>query len=319
MELLNKLTQADSVSGSENVVAEIIKKEIESFCDEIYSDSMGNLIAHKKGNGNKLMFAAHMDEIGIIVTHIDKNGFARFKNLGGIYVKHLVGRRVRFADGTIGVIGCEEENYNKKPSYENLYIDIGSKSVKVGDTAAFVGEFYTDGKIIVSKALDNRSGCYILIKAIQNLKSSSNDLYFVFTSQEEVGLRGARTAAFSLEPDYAVAVDVTDTGDTPEAPVSEVSLGKGAAIKIMDRSILCDADVRVKMTEVAKNHGIPYQLDIMTAGGTDAGAIHLTRAGVKTGGISLPVRYVHTPSETANTDDINACVKLVRLLSEEKW
>lgn len=319
MELLNKLTQADGVSGNESAVSEIIKNEIESFCDEIYTDAMGNLVAHKKGGGKKLMFAAHTDEIGIIVTHVDENGFARFKNLGGLYVKQLVGKRVRFSDGTIGVIGCEEENYGKKPSYDSLYIDTGAKSVQIGDTASFVGEFYTDGKRVVSKALDNRTGCYILIKALQKIKDSKNDLYFVFTSQEEVGLRGAKTAAFSLEPDYAIAVDVTDTGDTPEAPVMEVSLGKGAAIKIMDRSILCDADVRIKMTETAKKRGIPYQLEIMNVGGTDAGAIHLTRAGVKTGGISLPVRYVHTPSEMADISDIKACVDLTAAIASEEW
>lgn len=319
MELLNKLTQVNGVSGNERAVSEIIKNEVESFCDEIYTDAMGNLIAHKKGNGKRLMFAAHADEIGIIITHIDKNGFARFKNLGGVYVKQLVGRRVSFEDGTIGVIGCEEENYGKKPSYESLYIDTGSRTVKIGDTAAFVGGFYTDGKTVVSKALDNRTGCYMLIKAMREIKNNKNDLYFVFTSQEEVGLRGARTAAFSIEPDYAVAVDVTDTGDTPEAPVMEVSLGKGAAIKIMDRSILCDADVRVKMLETAKKHGIPYQLEIMNVGGTDAGAIHLTRAGIKTGGISLPVRYVHTPSEMADISDIKACTELITALASEEW
>lgn len=319
MELLNKLTQANGVSGNESAVSDIIKKEIEALCDELYTDATGNLIAHKKGNGKKVMFAAHMDEIGIIVTHTDENGFIRFKNLGGLCVKQLIGRRVKFSDGIIGVIGCEEEKYNKKPSYDSLYIDTGAKAVSIGDTAAFSGEWYTDGETVISKALDNRTGCYILIRAMQGIKENKNDLYFVFTSQEEVGLRGAKTAAFSIEPDYAVSVDVTDTGDTPDAPVMEVGLGKGAAIKIMDRSILCDADVRIKMTETAKKHNIPYQLEIMSIGGTDAGAIHLTRAGIKTGGISLPVRYVHTPSEMAKAADINACTELVKALAEEEW
>ena len=321
MELLNKLTQADGASGNEGAVREIIKREAADLCDEIYTDSMGNLIAHKKGNGKRIMFAAHTDEIGIIVTHTDENGFIRFRNLGGLYVKQLVGRRVRFADGTIGVIGCEEEAYNKKPSYDSLYIDIGNspKKIQTGDTAVFTGEWYCDGETVISKALDNRTGCYMLIKAMLEVKESKNDLYFVFTSQEEVGLRGARTAAFSIEPDYAVAVDVTDTGDTPDAPVMEISLGKGAAVKIMDKTILCDADVRAHMIETAKKHGIPYQLEIMNVGGTDAGAIHLTRAGVKTGGISLPVRYVHTPSEMAKVCDMNACIKLIAAIAEEEW
>lgn len=326
MELLKKLTQTDGASGNEGAVCEIIKNEIEKYCDELYTDAMGNLIARISGKGKKVMFAAHMDEIGIIVTAADENGFLRFGNIGGLYVKQLVGRRVRFNGGLVGVIGSEEEEFNKKPSFDKLYIDIGAKNaedakkhVSIGDTAVFTGEWYEYGNLMISKALDNRTGCYMLIKAIQSVKNSENDLYFVFTSQEEVGLRGSKTAAFSINPDYAAAVDVTDTGDTPKAPVMEVKLGGGAAIKVMDRSVMCDADVRVKMIKTAKKHNIPYQLEIMTDGGTDAGAIHLTRAGVKTGGISLPVRYVHSPSEAADKEDLKACVSLITALAQEKW
>ena len=326
MKLLTKLTQADGVSGNESTVRGIIENEIKEYCDEISTDAMGNLIAHKKGPGKKVMFAAHMDEIGVMVTFIDEKGFIRFRGLGGLYVRILVGRRVRFADGTIGVIGSEEEAFNKKPALDKLYIDIGAKTrteaeahIKIGDTAAFTGEICANGTTVISKALDNRAGCYMLIKAIQKVKNSKNDLYFVFTAQEEVGLRGAKTAAFSINPDYAVAVDVTDTGDTPEAPVMAVNMGGGAAIKVMDHSVICDADVRVKMIETAKKHRIPYQLEIMTDGGTDAGAIHLTRAGIKTGGISLPVRYIHSPSETAGMEDLKACTKLVTELAQDVW
>jgi putative aminopeptidase FrvX len=326
MELLTKLTQADGVSGKEDAVREIIKREIEDYCDEISIDSIGSLIAHKKGSGKKIMFAAHMDEIGVIVTYIDEKGFIRFRNVGGLYIRQLVGRRVRFSNGVIGVIGSEEEEFNKKPSFDKLYIDIGAQNsdeakqkISIGDTAAFIGEVYANDKIIVSKALDNRTGCYILIKAMQRLKNVTNDLYFVFTSQEEVGLRGAKTTAFSINPDYAVAVDVTDTGDTPEAPLMAINMGSGAAIKVMDRSVLCDSDVRIKMIETAKKHKIPYQLEIMTDGGTDAGAIHLTRSGIKTGGVSLPVRYVHSPSEMACIDDLQSCIDLISILAQDVW
>lgn len=324
MKLLKKLTAADGVSGCEDAIRSVIIEEIKDCCDEYTVDAMGNLIAHKKGSGARVMLAAHMDEIGIMVTYIDENGFARFSPVGGLYVRELVHRRVRFANGVVGVIGSEEEAFNKKPELSKLYIDFGASSAKeaeklvsIGDTAVFIGETIVSGNRIISKALDNRAGCYMLIKAMQSIKKAKNDLYFVFTTQEEVGLRGARAAAYSVDPKYAIAVDVTDTGDTPECPVMAVKLGGGAAIKVMDRSVMCDADVRMTMLESAKKHRIKYQLEIMADGGTDAGAIHLSRAGVKTGGISLPTRYVHSPSETADTDDLKACVRLLAAVAEE--
>ena len=323
MELLKKLAQADGVSGSENEIREVIISEIKELCDEYSTDAMGNLIAHKKGKGKKVMLAAHMDEIGVMVTHIDENGFARFSAVGGLYTRELVHRRVRFQNGTIGIIGSEEEEFNKKPDIRRLYIDLGAeneseakKLVNIGDTAVFEGETLKSGNRIISKALDNRAGCYMLIKAMKKLKRNKNDLYFVFTTQEEVGLRGARAAAYSIDPDYAIAVDVTDTGDTPECDVMEVKLGKGAAIKVMDRSVICDADVRELMIETAKKARIAYQLEIMADGGTDAGAVHLTRAGIKTGGISLPTRYVHSPAEMADMRDLKACCSLLAKVAD---
>jgi endoglucanase len=326
MELLEKLTQASSPSGNENEICELIRSEIEKYCDEINVDALGNLTAHKKGNGKKIMFAAHMDEIGIIATFIDDNGFIRFSAVGGLYIKNMVHLKVKFSNGTIGVIGSEEESFNKKAEITKLYVDIGAKDkeaaeekVKIGDTAVFIGDFFNSGDTVISKALDNRAGCYVLIEAMKKIKSTDNDLYFVFTTQEEVGLRGARTAAFEIEPDFAIAVDVTDTGDTPDAPLMAVKMGSGAAIKVMDRSIMCDSDVRLHMIETAKDKKIPYQLEIMTDGGTDAGAIHMTGAGVKTGGISIPTRYIHSPSEMASNVDIQAGIELTTALAEGEW
>ena len=146
---------------------------------------------------------------------------------------------------------------------------------------------------------------------MKKIKRNKNDLYFVFTTQEEVGLRGAKAAAYSVDPDYAIAIDVTDTGDTPECNVMDVKLGRGAAIKVMDSSIICDVDVRMVLIETAKKNKIPYQIEIMSDGGTDAGAVHLTRAGIKTGGISLPTRYIHSPSEMADIKDLEACCELL--------
>ena len=315
IDLLKKLTQTDGVSGDEGAIRAVIEKEIKKYCDEISTDAMGNLIAHKKGNGKRVMLAAHMDEIGIIVTYIDDLGFIRFGAVGGLDVKDLVGRRVRFKDGTIGVIGSEDEEFSKKADINKLYIDIGISDAKkmpvqIGDRASFVGDYTENKTSVISKALDNRVGCYILISALKKIKKNKNDLYFVFTTQEEVGLRGAKTSAYSVNPEYAIAVDVTDTGDTPSAPKMAVKMGNGAAIKVMDRSILCDSTVRNLMCDVAKKNKIPYQLEIMTDGGTDAGAIHLTRAGVKTGGISVPSRYIHSPSEMVAKSDVEACVEL---------
>lgn len=326
IKLLEKLTQINAPSGREDAVRTFIEKEMENYCDEIKTDALGNLIVHKKGEGKRIMFAAHTDEIGVIAKTIDENGFIRFGAVGGLYTKELVHRRVEFLNGVVGVIGSEEEAFNKKAAIEKLYIDIGAKNkaaaerkVGVGDMAVFQGAYYEKRGTIISKALDNRAGCYILIEALKRARESENDLYFVFTSQEEVGLRGARTAAFSIEPDYAIAVDVTDTGDTPNAPAMAVKIGGGAAVKVMDRSVLCDPDVRSMMIETARKNDIPYQLEIMTDGGTDAGAIHLSGAGVKTGGISLATRYIHSPSETADAGDIEACVKLAAALAMGKW
>ncbi len=325
MDLLEKLTQAWGPSGNEEEISALIKSEIEPYVDEIQTDALGNLAAHKKGSGKRLMLAAHMDEIGIVVTFIDKEGFLRFSAVGGLEVKQLPGRRVRFKNGTTGVIGCEEEAFNKKPSMNKLYIDIGAKScseaeklVSIGDMAVFEGAFYKRDDVIVSKALDNRTGCYILIETAKRMQDTDNDVYFVFTVQEEVGLRGARTVSFGIEPDYAVAVDVTDTGDTPHAPFMAVKLGEGAAVKVMDRSVLCHRDVRERLSEIAAEKNICCQAEIMNDGGTDAGAIHTSKAGVKTGGVSLPVRYIHSPSELASEKDIESCIKLLTAYAESK-
>jgi len=317
MELLEKLIKAQGVSGNETEISGVIKEYVKKYCDEVYTDTLGNLIAHKKGNGFKVMLTAHMDEIGIIATYIDDNGFIRFSGVGGVDVKNLPYNKVRFESGAVGVIGCEEKNFSKKAEISALYVDIGAssrdeaeKSVSIGDTAAFVSDMYISGGSVISKTLDNRAGCYCLIKALEKIKSG-NDIYCVFTVQEEVGLRGAGTAAFAVDPDIAIAVDVTDTGDTPECEKMAVKLGGGACVKVYDRSVICHKAVREGLIKAARDNGIAYQLEVMTYGGTDAGAIHKTRSGTATGGVSIPCRYIHSPSETASIKDMNACTDLI--------
>lgn len=326
MELLKKLTEASAPSGRESAVREIIIEECMRMGLEISTDALGNVTAHKPGNGPKLMLAAHMDEIGVIATYIDDQGFIRFGALGGLYKKELHKRRVKFSNGTVGIIAAEEEEFEKKPELSRLYIDIGAADkadaqsrVSIGDTAVFDGAFSISGDTVISKALDNRAGCYILLKAMEQIKDTENDLYFVFTSQEEVGLRGARAAAYPLMPDYAIAIDVTDTGDTPSCPLMDVRMGKGAAIKHMDHSVMCDINVINALKDAAEKNGINVQSEIMTDGGTDAGAIALTGSGVRTGGISLPVRYIHSPSEMASIKDIKECIKLAVAACLYNW
>lgn len=321
MELLKRLTAVWGPSGCEEKVSELIKEEVKTYADEIYTDALGNLVCRKKGNGKKVMFASHMDEIGVVITYIDEAGFLRFADVGGLYLRNLINRRVRFENGTVGVIGTEENNEKRQMS--KMFIDIGAKDreeaekmVSIGDMAVFEGELTIQSGKIISKALDNRVGCYVLIEAMKKVKSD-NDLYFCFTTQEEVGLRGARTAAFKIEPEYALSVDVTDIGDTPKAPKMSVKLGCGAAVKVMDYSVIASHEVREKLIEVAEARDIKYQREIMMEGGTDAGVIHFTKGGVKTGGISIPTRYIHSPSEMIDEADLRACIDLLVGFAEE--
>ena len=326
LKLLEDMTRIDAPSGCENNVRDYIARYAEKYCGEVYADGMGNLIARRRGSGKKIMFAAHMDEIGVIITGADKKGFLYFAPLGGLNVKNLVNLRVRFLNGAEGVIAADEEKLGDKPKTDKMFIDVGAKNreeaekiAKTGDCAAFVGDFYTRGDTVISKALDNRAGCAALMAAMSEIKNDTNDLIFVFTAQEEVGLRGAKTAAFALEPDIAISVDTTDTGDVSGMPKSDVKLGCGAAIKVMDRSVICDASVRDRLIQTAQKNNVPHTLEIMTDGGTDAGAIHLTRAGIKTGGISVPTRYIHSVSETASISDIESCARLIKLAAEAEW
>lgn len=320
MDILNTLQILNSChgpSGDEQSIAEKILSLASNCGDEHWVDSMGNLVIHKQGSGPKIMFAAHMDSIGLIATHIEDNGFIRFGRLGGLNLPAILHTNVRFANGVRGAV-CADEGADSKLSIESMYIDIGAeskeeaeRSVRIGDSAVFDAPTYVAGNRIISPYLDNRISCVILLSALETIAETQNDLYFVFTSQEEVGIRGAKTAAYAIDPDYAVAIDVTVADDIPGAKHYGSSvLGKGAAIKVMDNSVICHPEMVQKLNLLAAENNIAHQNDVIRAGGTDAGAIHVSRSGVRTGGISIPCRYVHSPAEMVQISDVQACIDL---------
>jgi endoglucanase len=317
-ELIRKLTETYGPSGSEEKIRAVIRAEVESLADELRVDPLGSLVAHKQGDGKRIVLAAHMDEIGVMVTYVDEKGFARFTNIGGVRTLSCVGGRVIFADGTLGVINVEQkrDNADKVPQMSQLYIDVGATSrddcpVQVGDAAVFVRPFAAQGTRLIAKAMDDRIGCAALIETLRRLERTPHDVYFVFTVQEEVGLRGARTSAYGIDPDMAIAVDITATGDTPESRHMAVALGKGPAVKVQDRGMIAHVEVRELLTQRAKEAKIPYQLEVLELGSTDAAAMQLVRAGVPAGCISLPCRHFHSPSEMVDEGDVENCVRLL--------
>lgn len=316
---MQRLNAAHGPAGDEAGIRAVIEELARPYADEVTTDTLGNLIVRKKGSGPKIMFAAHMDSIGFIVTHIEKEGFLRVGRLGGIRPQEIAFTPVRFKNGVKGVIVPEEKAEFGKLKLDECFIDIGASSeeeakklVQVGDTAVYDTDVISMGNKVVSPYMDNRVSCAILLAALEQLpQNCPNDIFFVFTVQEEVGLRGSRTAAYAIEPDYGIAVDVTDVDDTPGSEKNgTVQLGKGAAIKVMDSSIICHPEVVSKLSRLAEEKNIPAQKDILRAGGTDAGAIHVSRMGVRTGGISVPCRYIHTPVEMTDLTDFKACVDL---------
>lgn len=320
--MLGQLTQIFGPSGSEERVAEFISTQLRPYCDELKSDTLGNLMVLRHGMGKKIMVAAHMDEIGLMITHIDKEGFLRFTPLGGVRIPNLVGQRVKFCSGRVGTIGVEKLEKPSDFKLDKLYLDIGVSSrpeaeqvVRIGETAVFVGDFVEAGSRIISKALDDRIGCFVAIEALKRTKST-HELAFVFTVQEEIGTRGAKTSAYVLEPDLAIAVDVTATGDTPKAHPMSVELGKGVGIKVLDHSMITSPQIKSWMATVATDLNIPFQWEVLEYGGTDSGAIHLSRGGVPSGVLSIPTRYVHSPAEMLDKCDVESSVNLLVALLE---
>lgn len=324
-DILSGLSGFVSPSGMEKQFGAYIAEECEKLGALVTTDVMGNVIAHCDGDGKKVMLCAHMDTTGFIATFIEDSGYVRFGPLGGLDRKNVLFTPVIFQNGVRGVIAKDDAVKEEDLQLSNLFIDIGAKDgeearsmVMPGDTAVFSASPIKTGDRVFSPYMDNRIGVAVLLATLKALKSHKNDLYFVFSVQEEVGMRGARTAAYFVNPDYAIAIDVTDVGDNPDPkPKMAVRLGGGPTVKIMDHSVLCHPDMIKALTDCAGKNGIPLQREILQAGGTDAGMIHITRAGVITGGVSIPSRYIHTPTECIDLKDAQNAVKLLVNLLEE--
>lgn len=320
---LRELTAAFGPSGGERDVADVIERMARPYCHEIERDVMGNLICHRKGRGPRIMFAAHMDSIGLVVTHLEENGMLRVGAVGGVPLDKVLYTPIRFRNGLMGTVGVGEGTDLSKLKISDLFVDIGAsgreeaeRMVSVGDMAVYGSQTFEAQGRLVSPYLDNRISCLVLLLALEAMgpagKEGENDLFFVFTTQEEVGCRGAKPAAWSVAPDYGIAVDVTRADCEMGSKHRGSSVfGGGAAVKVMDQSVICHPDMVKKLMDLAERNGIKAQRDVITAGGTDAGPIHMNGSGVYTGGISIPCRYIHTPTEMAEREDVQACADLV--------
>jgi len=316
---LKELIKVQGVSGREGAVASVISEMIRPYVDELSTDALGNLIVLKKGSAKdkkKHMLCAHMDEIGFIVTYIEDNGFLRVSNIGGIRFIPSAYMPVVFEGGLRGVI-APEEDLEKKEDYKatKFYIDIGAKEkkdaekrVRIGDCAVIEPSLTRlVGKRIAARPIDDRIGCAILIDIAKKLETPKDDVYLVFSVQEEVGCRGAKTAAFAISPDDALVFDVTGTGDTLGAKPMAVRLGDGAAIKVKDSSVICATEMVQQLQALAKERKIPFQMEILTYGGTDTSSIQMSGLGAKVGALSIPTRNIHTANEIIDMRDAEAC------------
>ncbi|HSI75847.1 MAG TPA: M42 family metallopeptidase [Lunatimonas sp.] len=335
--LLKTVCDLPGAPGFEKQVRDFIVKEVAPLVDAVEVDNLGNVIAIKRGKRNpenkRVMVAAHMDEIGFIVTHIDDNGFLRFHTLGGFDPKTLTAQRVivHGRKDLIGVMGSKPihvmttEERQKVAKITDYFIDLGmgksevEKFVRVGDPITREREFIEMGDCVNCKSIDNRVAVFILLETLRRLENPAYDVYATFTVQEEVGLRGANVSAHFIDPDFGIAVDTTIAYDVPGASAHEkiTELGKGTAIKIMDASTICDYRMVAFMKKTAEEKGIKWQPEILTAGGTDtAGVQRNGKQGAISGAISIPTRHLHQVIEMAHKDDIGASVDLLKALLE---
>lgn len=335
MDLLKRLSEASGVPGREEAVRHIVLDELNALVDETRTDALGNVIAIKEGRGGpKVMLAAHMDEIGFLVRHVDeKTGFLRLDPVGGFDPRVLLAKRVVVhtdAGDFLGAIGSKpvhvlSEEERKKPiEIKDLFIDLGmpaddvKERVQIGDYVTLRQDFVEMGELVSGKALDDRVGVYVMIEALRRVTRPKAGIYAVATTQEEVGLRGARVSSYGVTPDIGIALDVTIASDVPgaEEPQYVTTLGKGVAIKIKDSASISNPKLVRHLKQLAGERGIPYQLEILPRGGTDAGALQMTKEGVPAVTLSIPTRYVHSVVESAHVKDIEAAIDLLAAFLE---
>lgn len=330
MDLLKRLSEIDGIPGREEFVRELIEQELKGVVDEFLTDPMGNLHAIKHGKSDdakRVMIAAHMDEIGFIVKFIDDKGFMRVQPVGGFDARNLYARQVtvhasKSGEELFGVMNpggkpihiSSPEERSKVPGLEMFFVDVGldvdqvNEKVRVGDMITLRQEFTEFGTQVTGKALDDRASVWVLMRAMQELKDSPYAVHAVFTVQEEVGLRGAGTSAYIAEPDFAIALDVTLALDVPDMPNHQVvtKLGDGVGIKVMDSASISTRWFVDHFIELAEKNDIPFQMEVLPLGGTDAGTMQRSRGGATTITLSIPTRYIHSVTETINKQDLNA-------------
>lgn len=333
-ELLKKLCTADGISGDEENIRNIILKEINPYADKITVDNMGNILAFKKGRqraDKKLLLSAHMDEVGFIVTDILDNGCIKFSSVGGINDSAAFAKQVKIGkNGIPGVVNARPvhvltaDERKKSPKIDSLQIDIGAKDkedaqkyVSLGDSIVFDAPYENSGGRIISKAIDDRFGCLVLIEMMKT--EQPYDMYFSFVVQEEIGLRGAKAAAFTIAPDSAIVVEATTAADLPSAENEKkvCRVGGGAVVSFMDRATIYDKQYCKLAFQAAEEQGVKAQTKTMIAGGNDAGAIHSSRGGVRTIAVSVPCRYLHASSSLIQVEDAEAVYAVVKSLAEK--
>ena len=341
--LLKEICETAGVPGFENRIRDLVMREVKPLVDELKVDRMGNVIAIKrsgKEEAKKVMVAAHMDEIGFIVSHIDDNGFLHFHPLGGFDPKTLTAQRVivHGKKDLIGVMGSkpihimDAEERKKSPTLKDYFIDLGmpkkevEKYITLGDPVSRERELVEMGNCVNCKSLDNRVSVFILIEALKQLKNPSEDVYAVFTVQEEVGIRGAMVATHGIDPDFGIGLDTTIAFDTPGSKPQEqvTQLGKGVAIKIMDASAICDPRMVRFMKKLVTENKLTWQSELLPAGGTDtAGLQRMSKNGCIAGAISIPTRHIHQVIEMCDKSDIEGAIELLRLclvhIGEYDW
>lgn len=319
-DVLKKVLKPIGPSGMEEPVAAVIREEIAGHVDTIETDAMGNLIATKLGKGEnprKIMLSAHMDHIGFVVTGVEKEGFLRVTNVGGIGIDVSLTRHVVFPSGVEGVVVSEPVSGQR--AMKNLFVDIGAqdkdealKMVQLGDMAVYAPDCFRLGENrVASPAMDDRCACALLIKLLQTLGDTQDTVIAVFSVQEEVGCRGAWTASFAKEPDVGIALDVTAWGDTPETKVPDIHLGEGIAVKVMDRASISNPQLREELLACGERAGVKTQREVLPYGGTDAGSMQISRGGIPVCTLSIPCRYVHSACEVIDMRDMDAGLKLL--------